>query len=389
MMAVGLVAGGKTWWEVLLIYALTSLAGLVGAAFGLLVSAVTTNPISAILVTYICMALCIFPIEGASAFFAHYSSFGGPASVRPAFTTFSFQLFELAGETMPIMGWAMPYWVVNLLASGLFVWFFIACAGSALMPASIPLARSARISLLVFSTVVATMLGVASSTNRGPISDWIMGYVVPIAAAFCLVFVPAITSCGFDASRRFLPDGLFKLANTLKGKPSGNLPFLLLLTSLCSSGLIAGIGLTMDAGESWADLANLNLVSALALGLAIALATYMVGVSASLYTLRVMSGHVAAFFYALTLVLLVPLFKETVIHPAVVPFGSYNGQQTWLEHPLNHIDPYAAVFSRTPMHGVIWTHVVLQLGVFFVFAAISKRRMLRHQGLIAHVEVPS
>lgn len=267
------VLGGATWTAVLLTYVMISLQALLGAAIGLAISCHVNRPTAAIGWSFAAVVFYGFVATTASVG-AAVSGVGRAVSGRGVGTIpytvllspASIALPEYMDTSWPVFGVAVP----NILLAGLIVLlivrYLLHVGGLAIghrSPKTI--ARFRLDSLLtvfllnlglgatVAGTYSAALSSFSSATSvpgySGPSTSSLPPPTVALGwfmALTLMAVVPNLSTYGFDGLRLARPDGLVKPRETLSGRPSGGLPYALLLVLGGTLGHIGGFSLSLS-----------------------------------------------------------------------------------------------------------------------------------------------
>lgn len=247
--AVSVTLGGTTWGQLFLTFLLFSFYGLVCVAFGLLMSTLCSKVLPALIWTYLAVACYFLGTFGLTALSA-ISSRGMMTQINP-FASLNPMTFPfVADQTWPVFGREIPTWILSILLQLLVVKFIILGAGSLLAPGNSKEIRGLRIHSLLYSGGVAYLVGYTidpffrtmltyGGTYSGLTTDDVLQIlhgrsIFAILFFLGLIVVPYLSSFGFNDLRRHRPDGFFNIRQAFTGRPSGHLPFLLLLFVSCT-----------------------------------------------------------------------------------------------------------------------------------------------------------
>ncbi|MFZ4507619.1 MAG: ABC transporter permease [Fimbriimonas sp.] len=255
------VLGGAAWQDVLITYVLLSLSGLLFSAVALLVSCSRNiTVVSAILLSYFACGSFVIgtTIMGGASLAMSFGSGGRgmEMSAWPALNPFT---ASLAAPSHSVI-FGVP--VLNVFLAAVFT--FSACqllmlgAGSSLAPASSPETRSLRIYGLLYGFALFFLLGwgISSGTSvfrsfggptAAPSTSAVAGLSLLIGSGLLSLVLPNLACYGWDAERRFRPDGIFNPKRILSARASGGLPYLLLVLTL----MILGVSVGALASGEW------------------------------------------------------------------------------------------------------------------------------------------
>lgn len=238
------VLGGASWSDVLGAYVLLSFHGLILTSLALLVSSFATKPVSAIIWGYAAAAGYLIPATALAASTYSFSALdiGRVANEAPFYSALSpFFVFNVSDTVTRIAGFDVPNWI---LAAGVALLISKLCllgAGSILRPWGGKETAGLRIHGLVYAAAIALYAGSATASSLVP-SDYGFAYGVMLCWGLMplILVLPTLTCYGFDAERRLVPNGVFKLSAIFDGTPAGALPYILALLTAVSAALLAG-----------------------------------------------------------------------------------------------------------------------------------------------------
>lgn len=254
------VLGGASWSDVLTVYFLLSIHGLLFAAIGLLLSTTSSKPVAAVVWTYIAVAGYLAFSSSVAAGSAFGSMYGGRGSGETAFTIglSPFSAFYTVGTYTVILGYHVPNYLLAALAILLGVRLCLLGAGSILSEGRET--ANLRIHWLVVAAVAAFSLSYwfvtaggyrTPATVTGPFGPTDgkaigLGYglfwlLLPIVLA-----IPTLAAYGNDGYQRQKTNGWFSIRHIFDGTPAGALPYIAsLVLAVSVSGLI---GVTVAGG---------------------------------------------------------------------------------------------------------------------------------------------
>ena len=236
--AVSVTLGGATWSQLFITFLLYSFYGLVCVSFGLLMSTLCSKALPAIIWTYAALA-CYLLITGGFFGVNIASGRGTMADLNPLVSLFPASYSFVADQTWSVFGRDIPTWILSILVHLVVVKFIILAAGSMLAPGNSKEIRGLRIHGLVYVAVITCLIALAITPflQQAMSSGLSLGNaqllhgraLFAILLALGIMIVPYLASFGINDLRRHRPDGIFKVRETFSGKPSGNLPYLILL----------------------------------------------------------------------------------------------------------------------------------------------------------------
>jgi hypothetical protein len=220
--SVSLLAGGLTITELFISFLLYSVYGLMLTALGLAVSCAARTQLDALVRTYILVIGWAVVQYGLGASLA--LGFGFQRSV-PAAAAFSPMVFPITTAPTELLGITMPLYVVSVFGFLILTAFFVIVAATTLMPERVSYVRAARIFYLVLLGI--TFYGFQTLGKEATVMTQIS--FTPFWVSLCLFLLGA---SGNNGSKRFLANGLFNIKEIFRGKPAGNIPFMLLAGSM-------------------------------------------------------------------------------------------------------------------------------------------------------------
>lgn len=260
------VLGGASWGDVLTAYGLLSIHGLLFAAIGLLVSSLSTKPVSAVVWTYAAVAayLCASGGAAAAAYGDAHSYYRmnmpGEASFFIALNPFS-TLFTVGTHTS-VMGHSVPNVVLGAAAILVAVRLCLLGAGSAMSEGRETANLRLHWALVTGATAFGLAYWLVSSGGYATITmNERMGpdgtaYALPLTTARGIVLgyglfwllsplvlaLPMLVAYGSDGAQRQRANGGFAFRRAFDGSPAGALPYVMLLVALASGCGLAGVG---------------------------------------------------------------------------------------------------------------------------------------------------
>ena len=247
------VLGGANWSDVLTGYGLLSFHGLLFAAIGLLVSTLSSKPVSAIVWTYAAVAGYLFASGTAAASTYVMHAYGGRSSGETSFlvATNPFGAMYAVGTFTRIGGFQVPNYLLAIAAILVAVRLCLLGAGSVLSEGRET--PNLRIHWLLVTGLAAAALAYALA-DSGSYGRAILGTpsVVNSRAMVLggglfwllsplILVLPALAVYGFDGAGWQKPNGGFRLRHALDGTPGGALPYLTLLVGTATVFGLAGI----------------------------------------------------------------------------------------------------------------------------------------------------
>ncbi len=264
------VLGGATWTAVLLTYVLISLQAMLCAAIGLAISCHVNKPTAAIGWAFAAAFLYGFVATSFSvgaAVRTATSVYGGRGAVSVPFTVLLSPIAIVTPETVDTSGAVFSVAVPNIVLAGavilLAVRYLLHVGGLALghrSPRAIArfrldslltvfllnLGLGARVAGLFASLRSATSSSPTYSAT-GPPPTIFYGWFLALAL---MATVPTISTYGYDGLRLARPDGLVRLRETLSGRPSGALPYAVLLVLAGAFGHVGGLWIGGELGAA-------------------------------------------------------------------------------------------------------------------------------------------
>lgn len=247
------VLGGASWSDVLTVYGLLSIHGLLFAAIGLLMSTISSKPVAAVVWTYVAVAAYLFASTGASASFSYRPmASGGELPFLVGLSPFS-AIFTVGTYTV-IFGIHVPNYILASLAVLVGVRLCLLGAGSILSDGRetanlrihwMLMAVVASFSLAYWMVILRGYSGpTAYSTTSFGTSDpkaIVLGYGLFWILSPLVLALPTLAAYGNDGFGRQKNNGWLNFRRALDGTPAGALPFIVLMAVLTAAGGIAGV----------------------------------------------------------------------------------------------------------------------------------------------------
>jgi ABC-type transport system involved in multi-copper enzyme maturation permease subunit len=263
------VLGGASWTDVLAVYALLSVHGLLFAAFGLMMSTVCDKPLNAIIYTYLSVGLFLAVSgSGGAAAMGLRSFLGGGGgeqsflvSLNPFLIVYTVGTYStIAGVPVPnlLLGSAICLWVVRLCLLGAgsllsegretaklrinwavtasavsFITTYLFAASGAYQTMTRPPTPTATAAPATAPSINPFAQVDPRAVVLGMILFWILSPVI--------FTIAKLSAYGDDGYLRQRDNGWFRIPHTLDGTPAGGLPYLLLLVALTTVSLLVGI----------------------------------------------------------------------------------------------------------------------------------------------------
>jgi len=360
--AVSVTLGGATWGQLFLTFLLFSFYGLVCVSFGLLLSTLCSKVLPALIWTYLavgCYFLATFGLLGLSTF----ASRSFMSQVNP-FSSLNPLTFPFIGDqTWPVFGREIPTWILSILLQLLVVKFVILAAGSLLAPGNSKEIRGLRVHGLLYAGAIAYLVGFTIDPGFHAMLSYSSSYVGLSTgdalqlyhgrAIFTILFfvglmiVPYLSSFGFNDLRRHRPNGFFNIKHIFSGRPSGHLPYLILLFLACTIAYTWGAMSAVSSsftpfvrsatgaattGASISEVINpfsLNYLMYILLSLDLWVIAFLIGWFISGKTPVLSRGRTfALFFFVLALIL------PTALFAIVAPEDSRSATGIWVFNPM-------------------------------------------------------
>ena len=241
------VLGGASWSDVLTVYFLLSIHGLLFAAIGLLLSTTSSKPVAAVVWTYIAVGGYLSFSSGIGAASAARSMFGmGGGEVPFTIGLSPFTAFYTVNTYTLIWGHHVPNYLLAALAILLAVRLCLLGAGSILSEGRET--ANLRINWLIVTAVAAYGLSywfVTSGGYRvsltGPAAagkvDQLavsLGYGLFWLMTPIVLAIPTLAAYGNDGYQRQKANGWFSIRRMFDGTPAGALPYLTALVLVAS-----------------------------------------------------------------------------------------------------------------------------------------------------------
>ncbi len=251
------VLGGASWSDVLTVYGLLSIHGLLFAAIGLLMSTVSSKPVAAVVWTYVAVAGYLIASTGTAAAYSYRPMMGG-GEVPFMVGLSPFSAIFTVGTYTPMFGYHVPNYLLASLAILVGVRLCLLGAGSILSEGRET--ANLRIHWILMATVCAFgltyWLGVAggyasmaSSTafGRSDPRAAVLGYGLFWVLTPLVLAIPTLSAYGDDGFGRQRDNGWFDVRRTFDGTPAGALPYIFLM--VLTTALAGVIGLVTAGGK--------------------------------------------------------------------------------------------------------------------------------------------
>ena len=249
------VLGGASWGDVLTVYGLLSFHGLLFAAIGLLVSTLSTKPVSAVVWTYAAVGAYLFASGGAASASSVVSGFGGHSSGETSFLIGTNPFFAMmaVGTFTRIGGVEVPNYL--LAAGALLVAVRLCLLGAGSILSEGRETANLRIHWAVVTAVVAfgaayylgtisssgwTSFGASASGDQRAVA---MGYGLFWMLSPLALVMPTLAAYGMDGAGRQRPNGAFRMRHAFDGTPAGALPYLVLLVGIAALFGVVGVSI--------------------------------------------------------------------------------------------------------------------------------------------------
>lgn len=241
--AMCVLLGGATWSDVLLTYLTLSMHGLAFTAMALVASSIATKPVGAVMLSYAAATMYIvlsLPLTTWSYFTSNtLGSLEAPfyAALNP------FAVYAGINTHTTIAGIEVPNWIFACTIALIAAKVCLLGAAIQLSPTPRKEIGTLRIHSLIWSSAISLYFGYWS-LDRG-IDP---GTIAMIVSLPLLIAMPFLSTYGFDAERRYRPNGLFRFRHILDGTAAGSLPFL--------ATFLTGNAVAAYAGRFWASQNN-------------------------------------------------------------------------------------------------------------------------------------
>ncbi|RYG22486.1 hypothetical protein EON82_16945 [bacterium] len=243
------VLGGASWSDVLTVYFLLSIHGLLFAAIGLLLSTTSSKPVAAVVWTYIAVGGYLSfsgGVSAASVATSLYGRMGGGGETAFTVGLNPFSAFYTVGTYTVILGYHVPNYLLAAIAILIAVRLCLLGAGSILSEGR------ETANLRIHWLVVAAVAAYGMSYWYGSVSGFrsSLTFVGPTALAdsravelgyglFWLLLplvlaIPTLSAYGDDGFQRQKANGWFSIRNMLDGTPAGALPYMAALVVTAS-----------------------------------------------------------------------------------------------------------------------------------------------------------
>ena len=247
IVAVSVILGGATWSDVFGDFVLLSFQALIFTSLALMISTMTNKAASAMVWSLMAVFAYVLVVSYVSALGAAAPALMGSTAHLPFTVGLSpFLVTQAVGTTTSILGHDVPNWLLDGVFSLLVARLFLLGAAVTLAPMDKRLSANLRISSLVYMFLSAWLITAAAfglAPAVGVHSIWtpralIASCIVPIA--WLVLAMPILSCFGTDGSRRFFPNGFFRIRSLLDGSPAGGLPFVLALVGASVAGSAVG-----------------------------------------------------------------------------------------------------------------------------------------------------
>lgn len=243
------VLGGASWSDVLTVYGLLSIHGLLFAAIGLMMSTVSPKPVAAVIWTYVAVAGYLgFSGSFAGATYSMRMMMSGGTSTELPFTIGlnPFSAIYTVGTHTTIWGMHVPNYLLASVVILLAVRLCLLGAGSLLSDGRET--ANLRIHWAVLTAAAAFGLGYWLVSSGGyrmmlssttPTSSFtgqtgaaiVLGYGLFWLISPLVLAIPTLSAYGNDGFQRQRANGWFDVRRTFDGTPSGGLPYVVLLVA--------------------------------------------------------------------------------------------------------------------------------------------------------------
>jgi ABC-type transport system involved in multi-copper enzyme maturation permease subunit len=240
--AMSVVLGGASWTDVVATYAMLSLHGVVFTSIGLFYSSISEKAAPALLYTYATVlgylattfSLAVLTSMPVTSFFWLLNPFGLSQGLTDWTHVFGLPVPNL------VLAAAMCLATIRLL---------LEAAGTALVkPKPIERARLRLEVAVVYAAVVGAVCYLAPQFS----DPSYFGNLTAIFTAPLILFMPFLSSYGFDSENAHRPNGLISWAKTLTGSPAGSITYIWFFVSACFlGGLAAAISSPVFYGSSY------------------------------------------------------------------------------------------------------------------------------------------
>ena len=247
------VLGGASWGDVLTVYGLLSFHGLLFASIGLLVSTLSTKPVSAVVWTYAAVFGYLLASGSAATASSVMRSFGGRSGGEASFLIGMNPVSAMyaVGTYTRIGGVAVPNYVLAIAAILVAVRLCLLGAGSVLSEGRET--ANLRVHWAIVAAVAAFGLayalvnsggystlgsGVGSGGERQAMT---LGLGLFWMLSPLVLALPTLAVYGWDGAGRQRPNGAFRFRHILDGTPAGALPYIVLLVGIAVLAGFAGL----------------------------------------------------------------------------------------------------------------------------------------------------
>ncbi len=255
------VLGGASWSDVLTVYGLLSIHGLLFAAVGLLMSTICGKPVAAVVWTYGAVAALMGVTGSMAAASYSFRMFGpgsGGAAAPFAIGLSPFSVTYAVGTYTEILGYPVPNWLMAAVVVLIAVRLCLLGAGALLSDGrETPnlrinwaiLVAGAAYGLCYWFVASGGYSSLATMPAYTPPENWpfrnvdgravILGYGLFWLLTPLVLVLPNLVAYGGDGALRQRPNGWFGFRRMLDGTPAGALPYIVSLVVLaCVFGLL-------------------------------------------------------------------------------------------------------------------------------------------------------
>lgn len=377
--SVSVVLGGVTWSQLLVDFVVISFFGLFAVTIGLFFSCVVSKVTQALGYTIVTILGYLF----FSTIFAA-GTFGRMTTTVPIISTLSpIGIVENLERKVDIFGLLVPVWIVTVGFLGLFSKIVIDGASCALAQNDRRLIRKLRISGLIYFAAFFGVLGpdfYDSISSIGMVTGGLgnsQDLTLTVSKFLCFLFVglstvlvPYLSGFGRYDLKRHEYDGLFQFRKVFSGRPSGALPYFILVLGVSLGSFIVGYVLIRStrsvslAGEIL--FFDPHFWSPILMCASTWLAMWAVGMYGSSLQQVLAHGRTASF---LTTILIFGF--PTVIVAVLVPEGLYSQARS----PYVNLLPNMVIAARVGEWGFFLFHSIWMLFLSIFFVRLVQARM--------------
>jgi ABC-2 type transport system permease protein len=269
--ALCVILGGATVADVLRIYALLAIDGIVLAAIGLAFSCTSKQNVQAIISTYGAIALlyCVCaPLASMAAGTMYGAGMVAGIPAVPGITTFAmlcpFMAVATPNVSVNVGSVPIPLWITTIVVGLLFVRILLTAAALRLGMYGQGLVGSLRRQLLLAVALILYLVGSAIAQEMPTMiaTECFVGIVITTSIAFLVglfffptLFVPVVDE---DAPAGQLVRGQYIVRSMFKGDHSGSLPFYHLLLIVGIAAVSIGIALPQTSTGAFGMPAHLG-----------------------------------------------------------------------------------------------------------------------------------